>query len=370
MPISEQTQKLYVKSFFAASIAEAIQQARCELGPDALLLNSREAPPEARHLGKFEAVFGTGTEEPAAPRAGGDDLRQQMDELRSMVARLSPLSGLARSRVGAIEELLLASDVDPLLARDIEDAVRGRAEKRLVRSIAGHRTVAELKPQELTEQIMEEIESRLEVRPELGRVTALIGPPGAGKTTALVKLAITQGLAAHRPVRLISTDTQRIGGAEQLRTFASILGAQFQAVEGTRALAQAIDSAPAGALTLIDTPGYSARVLRDLGAELAAFLSRRQEIDTHLVLTASMRPADLHAVAELYSSFQPSKLLFTRLDETSAYGSMFSEAVLQAKPLSFFSAGTSIPEDLSPASKRILSESLVRQLPKSIQAVA
>ena len=51
--------QLYVKSYFAASIEEAMEQARVELGPDALLLNMRDAPPEGRHLGQCEAVFGT-----------------------------------------------------------------------------------------------------------------------------------------------------------------------------------------------------------------------------------------------------------------------------------------------------------------------
>jgi len=92
------------------------------------------------------------------------------------------------------------------------------------------------------------------VAPEIGRVTALIGPPGCGKTTTLVKLAVSQGLARGRAVRLISADTQRIGAAEQLRTYAAILGAPFEAVESAAALAQAIQSAPSSALVLIDTP--------------------------------------------------------------------------------------------------------------------
>ena len=59
MPNAEKSSNLYVKSFFAASIPAAMEQARRELGADALLLNSREAPPEARHLGEYEVVFGT-----------------------------------------------------------------------------------------------------------------------------------------------------------------------------------------------------------------------------------------------------------------------------------------------------------------------
>jgi flagellar biosynthesis protein FlhF len=161
-----------------------------------------------------------------------------------------------------------------------------------------------------------------------------------------------------------------VGGADQLRTFASILGVAFQAVESTASLAQAIDTAPSDALLLIDTPGYSTTMLGELGSELVSFLASRQDIDTHLVLTASMRPSSLRTVAGAYARFQPAKLLFTRLDETSSYATAYCEAVRQALPLSFFANGQDIPEDLEPADKKKVSESLVRQLPRFLQAVA
>ena len=73
--------RLYVKSYFAASVMEAMERARAELGSDALLLNTREAPPEARHLGECEVVFGMRPPTPpaiGAPEAAVDpvvDLR-------------------------------------------------------------------------------------------------------------------------------------------------------------------------------------------------------------------------------------------------------------------------------------------------------
>ena len=45
-----------LKSFFANSIEEAIRLARHELGPDAMLVNSKRTGVEARHLGFYEVV--------------------------------------------------------------------------------------------------------------------------------------------------------------------------------------------------------------------------------------------------------------------------------------------------------------------------
>ena len=364
----------YMKSFFAESVQAAMEQARIEMGPDALLLNSREAPPEARHLGDYEVVFGACSERPAwpapSPADGVEALRRQVEEIREMLGGMTVAPIVQRTHGDVLTQTLIDAGVEPALARETAEAARQRAARRFVPRIGSPRPVGASEAHGTLLDAAEEISASFAVSPEIGRVTALVGPPGCGKTTTLVKLAVTQGLAPGRAVRLISADTHRIGGAEQLRSYAAILGVRFEAVESTAALAQAIESAPASALVLIDTPGYGAAMLRDLGGDLAAFLGRRQDIDTHLVLTASMRIEDLYNTARLYDAFRPAKLLFTRLDETSSLAAVFCLAARLNKPVSFLSTGQSVPEDLEPAEKERIVDSLVRQLPSVREAVA
>jgi flagellar biosynthesis protein FlhF len=379
--VADKTQNLYVKSFFASSIREAIERASQELGPDALLLNTREAPPEARHLGAFEVVFGGLPEEVAAPPerevaaapavapvlapapSGGDDVRANLREIRELLVRLSPAPSGSRRSESVVERMLIEAEIPPALAREIDDAVRQRANRAVV-EIARPRT------ETLLTDTLAELDSRIAVNPEIGRITALVGTPGCGKTTTLVKLAFTEGIGKGRAVRLISADSVRVGAADQLRTYAAILGVPFQAVESTAALAQAIDSAPAQTLVLIDTPGCSAALLEDPANELAAYIAGRQDIDTHLVLTANTRLADMRNAAERYSVFRPSKLLFTRLDEASSYAAMYCEAAREGKEISFLAAGQSIPEDLEAATKSRITQALVQKLPETLAAVA
>ena len=54
-----------IKSYFAATVEDAIQQARQELGSEAMLITSRRAAPEARQLGAYEVVFGIASQQPA-----------------------------------------------------------------------------------------------------------------------------------------------------------------------------------------------------------------------------------------------------------------------------------------------------------------
>src|SRR3974377_385259 len=46
-----------IKSYYSRTVEDAIASARQEMGPEAMLVNSRKAPPEGRHLGEYEVVF-------------------------------------------------------------------------------------------------------------------------------------------------------------------------------------------------------------------------------------------------------------------------------------------------------------------------
>jgi len=113
MLVNEMSPKLFVKSFFASSMEEAIEQAHAEMGPDALLLNSREAPPEARQQGAYEVVFGTRPASQAlalCPADSVEDLRRRMEELRAMVQRIGATRHPALA--GAVSDGLLEAGVD------------------------------------------------------------------------------------------------------------------------------------------------------------------------------------------------------------------------------------------------------------------
>ena len=85
-----------IKSYYSRTVEEAIAAARAELGPEAMLVNSRKAPAEGRHLGEYEVVFAslapgeetaTGAPAPAEaaqrpPEALGERLSSEVAELK------------------------------------------------------------------------------------------------------------------------------------------------------------------------------------------------------------------------------------------------------------------------------------------------
>jgi flagellar biosynthesis protein FlhF len=176
-----------------------------------------------------------------------------------------------------------------------------------------------------------------------------VGPTGVGKTTTIAKIAAELVISQQRPVTLATTDTFKIAAVEQLQTYASILRIPLEVCPTAESLAQLAASLDPEHVVLIDTAGYGPKDERKLH-ELKETLSGVRT-ETHLCLGAMIRDRDLGDVVRRFKIFEPDYLVMIKLDETSSFGSIFNISVKSHLPLSYFTMGQRVPEDMEVATK-------------------
>lgn len=176
-------------------------------------------------------------------------------------------------------------------------------------------------------------------------VLALVGPTGAGKTTTIAKLAALYA-AQHQPrdIALVTTDTSRIGGREQLHSYGRQLGIAVHEADSETGLVTLLQKLQDYRLVLVDTAGLSQRD-RALAGQLN-WLRAARNVRTLLVLPANTHFSDLDEVVRRFDSVRPQGVVLTKLDETGRLGSALSVAVDHQLPLTWVTDGQRIPDDL------------------------
>ena len=187
----------------------------------------------------------------------------------------------------------------------------------------------------------------------------LIGPSGAGKTAAVAKLASYYRLEQRRSVALITFDTYRETAVEQLRRYAKVVGVPFACAVSARQVHQGLRRHTRVDLVLIDMPGIGPTDLA-LAKELRQLLPQGA-VTTHLVLPASTREQELCRITRRLSDLPQLHLLFTKLDETESFGTIFEVAHQTGVPLSYWSIGRRVPGDIEVASSERLAALLTAE---------
>ena len=192
-----------------------------------------------------------------------------------------------------------------------------------------------------------------------GRKVMLLGPTGVGKTTTIAKLAAIKALWEHKKVLLLTSDTYRIAAVEQLKTYAKILGVPIEIIFDINAIPGVVDEHDNAEIILLDTAGRSQRDKKNM--ELFENLYNAFTPDAvHLVLSANMKYKDMLDVVEHIPNIPVSHLLFTKLDETVSYGSIFNIQQVMGCPVSFLTVGQNVPKDIETATGTRIADFLMK----------
>ena len=317
-----------VKAYSAPTVREAHNLIREDLGDDAIILGTRE---DGATVVVTAAVENDLAEETLTEQVAASD-----------------------ETAVAPDEADLPADAEALIRTLAYHGVPTNLAERLYREAAG------LAVDGLPVGLAAALDTRFYFEPMPAaprRPLMLVGAPGAGKTVTVAKLA-ARAMMGGLKVNVISTDTARAGGVDQLARFIDLLKLDLISVERPTELARAVAPGAEHGSVIIDTAGvnpYDVDAMKALGD-----LVQAAQAEPILVMPAGGDAAESADVARRFAKLGARRLLVTRLDVARRFGSVLAAA--DAANLSFSDASVTpfVGQGLHPLNPVSLARLLLR----------
>ncbi|GBD23802.1 Signal recognition particle protein [bacterium HR29] len=357
------------KRFIGSDLTRLFARVERELGPDAVIVRTRTllregGPP----LIEVVAAPGPGDADLELAAAVTDSIIQRVTaidpgltvgELEDIIARESaalageeqpveaepprdePGSGEGTPLPFPLE--LRAVDPEPPLAAQLRAAGLSEAAIETVRRLAEGACDAE----EAVARALASLEARFPVEHETAVLT-IVGGPGSGRTTALVRLAL-DCIDAGRPAVLASADRERAGALAQLRAYGDALGIAVIDCRDGRTLAKAMSRARPGTCFFVDTPA-SGWPEGPVDAPLYRYLA----------IPAHWQAEALEALVAPHASLPLAGTVITFADVATDLTPALSLALAAGAGIAFLSSGRDIASGVTEADPATLASGIRR----------
>jgi flagellar biosynthesis protein FlhF len=321
---------MHLKRYRRETLQEALRAVREDLGPDAIVLAQRTVPAKG-----FKRLLWSRSVEltAAAERQSVSDDRHAGAKPVSLMERARRVANHdAHRAAGEIAARLRATGLDDEIAREIvasqpASALRGLTSEALRKALAD----------QLTPLTGDDT--------DYAPIEVFVGPPGAGKTTTLAKIAAQERARHGVRLGLVAADGFRVGAVEQLRIFADIIGAAFTVARTPRQLEDVLDKTRRP--LLLDTPGRSPADAES--RDLFRLIASRSDVRTHLVLAASTPRSVAARIFDRFEEARPTRLVLTKLDEAESLAPLLALLRERKLPVSYLGFGQNVPADLERA---------------------
>ena len=334
-----------LRRFVGTNPAAALLRVKQTLGPDAVILGTRAVDGGVEITAAVDLDPPDAARAPAAERdpAALQAITRELGTLSARIARLDralapPVAAALGPEARTLAERLHAYGASPLTA----DAVG--------RSFAAARGAGLAEGEALAASLERHVRT---VGPAAApRVTALVGPTGAGKTTTIAKLS-ARAAAGGAAVGLVMADTYRIGAAEQLGIYARLLDVPMQVARDADDLAAALAALADRDVVYVDTPGLGGDA--DGAAALARLLAAPDGgIATVAVVPAGASEGALRRAWQQLGALAPAACVVTKVDEAGGLWAAWEWLAGLDLPLAWLGTGTRVPDDLAPGDGRTM----------------
>jgi flagellar biosynthesis protein FlhF len=401
-----------VKRYVADTMSDALQQIRGELGKDAIILNTKPIK-TGGFLGlftkkKIEVIAAIDQNDKPASAAKQPPLKKQPDRYSELETPIFPpvlakeesknpqqpnipfetasysqpqtkkevtqLSKEIEEMKGMFWKLMMTegtqSHLPPALLAVSQRLADQEVQEKIIMSIM-ERVLEQLGPEDLHDdkkvygKVKDHLHNLLVRSPGYAepigqtiRFVQLIGPTGVGKTTTLAKLAAENVIEHGKRVGMMTSDTYRIAAVEQLKTYANILNIPLKVIYSPDELAPALERLSDCDLVFLDTAGRNYKN-REFVEEINRFLYKDKHSLTFLVVSLTSKYRDIEDIINSFSGVHIDKVIFTKSDETSTYGTVLNLVVNHGLSLSYFTTGQNVPDDIEIATPEMVISMLV-----------
>lgn len=306
----------------------------------------------------------SGSEKIKASPADESDLvkniEKEVNDIKNALNRL--LEGQKLQNVSAEEESALSPYREILQSNDFEPEECEFIIKEVKNSISRE----DLKDKYKIEKSLKDlIKNRIVTTGPISKgnrkkIVMFMGPTGVGKTTTMAKLGAIHSLREGSKIAFITIDNYRIAATEQLKKYAEIMRIPIHVVSDQKNFREVIAREKAD-IIMVDTSGRSHN--NDLKiAEIKTFAdSVEYDFEKILCVSANTKKKDLNLIFKSFNVMQFDSIIITKVDETSYIGNVINIADKYNKPISYFTDGQEVPNDIHIADADEIAELMVRE---------
>ena len=336
-----------LQRFTAPTMTEALKAVKAGLGDDAVILSTRKVK-GANGKPTLEVTAAIEQIAPAKGAAPTEDRRTsgpRTDVPRTATTTADLDLEPVATETSNLADQLMAHGVTAAIAQKLQKAVKALMETGFSEEDGLEMVLSKLITFKTPADLL-----------ETGKPFVLVGSTGAGKTTTLAKIAVTERMHG-RKVALVTMDTYKIGGVEQLDIYADALKESLHIVKSGQTLADTLGKIKGYDLILVDSAGvnpYERTRMADIAKQLDAV-----EATVALMLPSNLNAAEMTALPKAFGALKPQHLLFSKMDETSFLGGMVNTAIESGLPLCFATDGQRVPQDLLQLDAKTMSRRLL-----------
>lgn len=347
-----------MKKIIAPTMAQAIEKVKQELGSDAVIFHTKKVTSgRFFNLFKKENIEVLAASDPEPESAINKKRKKAEKESKELlpyqypepelgipfrrtdvkVDRLfSDPDAIERLRSKLLDQGMLKLDTDPLMQILIKK---------------WYQSDEQMNQEELTNVLKAQLIQRLDPRRFQSAALSdhfvmLVGSTGVGKTTTLAKLASRAVLDEGKKIAFITADTYRIAAIDQLKMYANILGAPIEIAYTEQDFHALINKFAHFDHVFIDTAGRNFQN-RAYISELLKLAGDGSQIGLYLVVSATTKYEDMNALINQFQSLNLSKIILSKIDETTSYGAIVSTLLRHPQlHVAYITNGQDVPDDL------------------------